>query len=156
MAEKSVVRGLDVAPKIGSRYPLQFAGPCQKREKRAVGDFFGLTQFGANLTTLPPGAWSALRHWHENEDEFVYVIEGDITLIDDSGEHPMGPGDCAGFRAGVRNGHHLVNKSEKPASYIEIGTRAPTERGAYADVDMRFEYVAGEPVRYTRKDGTPY
>ena len=92
----------------------EFAAPGQGREKRALGDVFGLTQFGVNLTTLAPGTWSAHRHWHDNEDEFVFVVEGEITLIDDAGEHLLKPGMCAGFKAGVANGHHLVNKTRRP------------------------------------------
>src|SRR5438552_6509102 len=105
-------------------YPAQFLHVVEGREKAALGNLAGLTQFGANLTRLKPGAASALRHWHENEDEFVYVLEGEIILIEDSGETMLMPGDCAGFRAGIANGHHLVNKSQRDALYLEIGTRA--------------------------------
>jgi mannose-6-phosphate isomerase-like protein (cupin superfamily) len=93
--------------------------------------FFGLTQYGVNLTTLAPGSWSSHRHWHENEDEFVFVVEGEITLIDNAGEHLLKPGMCAGFKAGVANGHHLVNKTKAPVIYLEIGTQAPIERAYY-------------------------
>ena len=108
------------------------------REKRALGNVFDLTQFGVNLTTLAPGTWSAHRHWHDNEDEFVFVVEGEITLIDDAGEHLLKPGMCAGFKAGVANGHHLVNKTKTPVTYLEIGTRAPREQAHYSDVDMLY------------------
>ena len=91
-----------------------------------------------NLTTLAPGSWSAHRHWHDNEDEFVFVVEGEITLIDDAGEHVLKSGMCAGFKAGVANGHHLVNKTKTPVTYLEIGTRAPREQAHYSDVDMLY------------------
>jgi uncharacterized cupin superfamily protein len=125
------------------------------REKRALGNVFDLTQFGVNLTTLAPGAWSAHRHWHDNEDEFVFVVEGEITLIDDAGEHLLKPGMCAGFKAGVANGHHLVNKTKTPVTYLEIGSRAPREQAHYSDVDML--YVRdGTSITVTRKSGEPF
>jgi uncharacterized cupin superfamily protein len=122
-----------------SVYPQPYAGVTDGREKAALGNVAGLTQFGVNLTRLKPGAASALRHWHENEDEFVYVLEGEIALIEDGGETVLGPGDCAGFKAGVANGHHLVNKSQRDALYLEIGTRAAGERAHYPDVDLVVE-----------------
>ena len=145
-----------VAPRIGSGYPKQFAEPCRARTKHVLGDWFGLTQFGVNLTVLPPGCWSAQRHWHEKEDEFVYVIEGELTLIDEAGEHLLSPGMCAGFKAGVSNGHHLVNRSERQASYLEIGTRAAGERAHYSDIDMLVERSSDGSWQYRRKDGVPY
>jgi len=144
-----------VAPRTGSVYPSKLAGPLKGREKRALGNVFDLTQFGVNLTTLAPGTWSAHRHWHENEDEFVFVVEGEITLIDDAGEHLLKPGMCAGFKAGVANGHHLVNKTNAPVTYLEIGTRAPREQAHYSDVDML--YVRdGNTITVTRKSGEPF
>jgi uncharacterized cupin superfamily protein len=125
------------------------------REKAALGNVAGLTQFGVNLTRLKPGAASALRHWHENEDEFVYVIEGELVLIEDGGETVLRPGDCAGFKAGVPNGHHLVNKSQRDAVYLEIGTRAAAERGHYPDVDLVFERDA-RGMRFLHRSGEPY
>ena len=135
-------------------YPQPYAGVTDGREKAALGNVAGLTQFGVNLTRLKPGAASALRHWHENEDEFVYVLEGEIVLIEDGGETVLKPGDCAGFKAAVANGHHLVNKSQRDALYLEIGTRAKIERAHYPDVDLvgdkdergfRFSHRSGEP-----------
>lgn len=123
-------------PRIGTIYPVQFAEKCQHREKSVLGNLFDLTQFGVNLTTLPPGQWSALRHWHQNEDEFVFVISGELTLVNDVGEHQLSSGMCAGFPAGEENGHHIVNNSDQPGSYIEIGTRAEAEHAEYPDVDM--------------------
>ena len=144
-----------LVPRTGTIYPPEFAGPLQGRAKRALGDVFGLAQFGVNLTTLAPSSWSAQRHWHEKEDEFVYVVEGEITLIDDAGEHVLKPGMCAGFKAGVTNGHHLVNKSSSPATYIEIGTRSAVENSHYPDVDMKAGKIDGKWV-VTKKDGTGF
>ena len=145
---KAVVRTKGVYPK-----PYNHVG--DGREKTALGNAAGLTQFGVNLTRLKPGAASALRHWHENEDEFVYVLEGEIALIEDSGETILKPGDATGFKAGVSNGHHLVNKSNADAVYLEIGTRAATERGHYPDVDLVFERdIRG--IRFLHKSGEPY
>lgn len=125
------------------------------REKAALGNLAGLTQFGVNLTKLRPGVWSSLRHWHENEDEFVYVLDGELTLIEDDGETSLKAGDCAGFKAGVPNGHHLVNKSSRDATYLEFGTRAPSERSYYSDVDLAV-VRDGNEFRFTRKSGDPY
>lgn len=144
-----------VVPRSGTNYLPQFAHVVQGREKRVLGDIFGLTQFGVNLTTLAPGSASALRHWHAREDEFVFVVSGEITLIDDLGEHVLTPGMCAGFKAGVPNGHCLVNKSAAPASYVEIGTRAAEESAEYPDVDLKAEKRGGK-WSYMKKDGTPY
>ena len=136
-------------------YPEPWRGVTEGREKTALGDVVGLTQFGVNLTRLKPGAASALRHWHEAEDEFVYVLEGEIMLIEDGGTTVLQPGDAAGFKAGIANGHHLVNKSQRDALYLEIGTRAAAERGHYPDVDLVFERD-GKDVRFLHKSGEPY
>jgi uncharacterized cupin superfamily protein len=136
-------------------YPRPYRSSTDGREKAALGNVAGLTQFGVNLTRLKPGAASALRHWHEQEDEFIYVLEGELTLIEDNGEMPLGPGDCAGFKAGVSNGHQLVNKSQRDAVYLEIGTRAATERAHYPDVDLVMERDAGS-MRFLHKSGEPY
>jgi uncharacterized cupin superfamily protein len=141
-----------VRESVGSRYPGAFAEPCSKRRNAALGDAGGLTQFGVNRTTLAPGAWSSQRHWHELEDEFVYVLEGEVVLIEDDGEHPMRAGDSAAFKAGVRNGHHFVNRSDRDAVLLVVGSRKDGEHGEYSDIDMRFQRGRG----YTRKDGTPY
>ena len=114
-----------------------------------------LTQFGVNLTRLKPGAASALRHWHEAEDEFVYVLEGEITLIDDGGTTVLQPGDAAGFKAGVANGHHLVNRSQRDAVYLEVGTRAKRERAHYSDVDLVYDRDESG-FRFSRKSGEAY
>src|SRR5262249_29676735 len=119
-----------------SAYPQPWRAVTEGREKAALGDVAGLTQFGVNLTRLRPGAASALRHWHEAEDEFVYVLEGELPLIESSGESLLRPGEAAGFKAGVADGHHLVNKSQRDALYLEIGARAGHERAHYPDVDL--------------------
>ena len=147
-AGPAAVRAKDVEAHVGSGYPEPFTAECRNRIKRVLGDVFGLTQFGVNLTTLPPGAWSAQRHWHEQEDEFIYVIEGELVLISDDGEVTLATGMCAGFPAGRANGHHLVNRSGATASYLEIGTRSPNERSHYPDVDLAATKVAGD-VRFT-------
>lgn len=137
-------------------YPAEFQSVVAGREKAALGNAAGLTQFGVNLTRLKPGAASALRHWHEQEDEFVYVIEGELTLVEDEGETLLKAGEAAGFKAGVANGHHLLNRSAHDAIYLEIGTRAAHERAHYPDDDlalirdengMRFIHKSGEPYR---------
>lgn len=136
-------------------YPAKFAAGFDKRTKRALGDAGGLTQFGVNLTTLDPGAVSALRHWHVNEDEFVYVLEGELTLITDKGEELLGAGMAAAFPAGEPNAHQLVNRSQRPATYLEVGTRASVDEIAYPDVDLRFFKRDGRRT-FVRKTGEPY
>src|SRR5215471_18207957 len=135
-----------------SPYPPPLNEVCNGREKTALGNVGGLTQFGVNLTKLTPGAFSSLRHWHENQDEFVFLIEGELTLIEDEGETVLRPGDAAGFKAGIAHGHHLVNRSNSDAVYLEIGTRTLRERAHFSDVDL--VVVADEAgVHYSRKDG---
>lgn len=141
--------------RTGSNYPPQFQNVVQGREKSVLGDLVGLTQFGVNLTRLKPGAGSALRHWHENEDEFVYILEGELVLVEDEGETLLRTGDAAGFKAGVANGHHLVNRTQRDAIYLEIGTRAPTERAHYPDVDLEF-IRDKDKVQVRHKSGEPY
>jgi uncharacterized cupin superfamily protein len=136
-------------------YPQPYRTVTDGREKTVLGNVAGLTQFGVNLTRLKPGAASALRHWHEQEDEFIYVLEGELVLIEDGGELLLKPGACAGFKAGVPNGHRLVNKSQRDAVYLEIGTRAATERAHYPDVDLVVERDAGG-MRFLHKSGEPY
>ncbi|MDA7945869.1 MAG: cupin domain-containing protein [Hyphomicrobiaceae bacterium] len=145
----------DVEGRRGTIYPKPFDAGFENRIKRALGDEFGLTQFGVNLVTLEPGAMSAQRHWHAREDEFVYVLEGTITLITDEGETELVPGMAAGFPAGEANGHHLVNRFGEPVSYLEVGTRSQADEVDYPDVDMKAENVNGS-WRITRKDGTSF
>jgi uncharacterized cupin superfamily protein len=148
-------RALDVPARTGTIYPQPYAAALEGRAKRALGDLFGLSQFGVNLTVLAPGTASAERHWHESEDEFVYVLEGELVLIDDGGEHVLSAGMCAGFKAGVANGHKLVNRSAHPAMVLEIGTRIEGDRAHYPEADMIAMKIDGK-FRITRKDGTPY
>ena len=142
--------------RVGSpNYPAAFQPACAGRHKTALGNAVGVSQFGVNLTRLEPGAASALRHWHENEDEFVYVLEGQLVLVEDEGETILEAGDCAGFKASVANGHHLVNRTSRDALILEVGTRSPRERAHYPDVDLLYE-VDGKNIRILHKDGTPY
>ncbi len=139
----------------GSTYPKPFRPAVAGRSRKRLGVAAGLDQFGVNLTTLKPGAASALRHWHEKEDELVYIIEGEVVLIEDGGETMLKAGDAAGFKANVPNGQHLVNKSGRDAIYLEIGTRSKHERAEYPDVDLRIirDELGGH---YTHKNGQPY
>ena len=125
------------------------------RSRKRLGNAVGLDQFGVNLTTLKPGASSALRHWHEKEDEFVFMLEGEVALIENEGETLLRPGDAAGFKAGVANGHHLVNRSDRDAVYLEIGSRRAGEIAHYPDIDLAVVKIDGAN-RYTRKDGSAF
>lgn len=145
---------LDSVPKRkGSGYPPAFAAPCAERVRQRLGDVGGLRDFGVNLMRLPPGNWSSQRHWHSHEDEFVYVLEGELTLIEDGGETLLRAGDCAAFPKGTGNGHHLVNRSNAVAVYLEVGSRAPADITTCSDIDMMSANADG---RFVRKDGTPY
>ena len=138
-----------------TNYPAPFDRVVAGRERKRLGNAAGLDQFGVNLTTLKPGAASALRHWHEREDELIYVIEGGLVLIEDDGETVLKPGDAAGFKANSRNGHHLVNRTKSDAVYLEVGTRAKFERAEYPDVDL-LVVRDDRGTRYTHKNGEPY
>jgi uncharacterized cupin superfamily protein len=138
-----------------TNYPPPFDRVVHGRERRRLGNAAGLDQFGVNLTTLRPGAASALRHWHEKEDEFVYVLEGEVVLIEDDGETMLKAGDAAAFKANSGNGHHLVNRTTSDAIYLEIGTRSKYERVEYPDADLLV--VRDEQgMRYTHKNGDSY
>jgi uncharacterized cupin superfamily protein len=151
--------------KSGSRYPSPLDEPCKHRRWTVLGDAAGLTQFGVNKVTLPPGTWSSQRHWHSHEDEFVYVLAGEVVLVEDGGETLLSSGDSAGFPAGTKNGHCLQNRSDKDAVLLVVGSRDNRDHGEYSDVDMRFN--AGRypdlpkpngpalPI-FTKKDGTPF
>ena len=143
------------APRTTSIYPASLKSVVAGREKQALGNLAGLTQFGVNLTRLKPGAASALRHWHDNEDEFVFVLEGELTLVEDQGETLLRMGEAAGFKAGIPNGHHLVNKSDRDAVYLEVGARAERERAHYPDDDMVC-IREGAEFTFTHKSGEPY
>lgn len=144
---------IDAAPTAhGTGYPEEHAGPCKPRRRWRLGDAAGLTQFGVNLLRLPAGAWSSQRHWHAGEDEFVWVLSGEVVLVENEGETLLRPGDCAGWKAGVANGHKLENRSAEEAVLLEVGTRAPGgDRGHYPDIDMVFG-----PEGFLHRDGAPY
>ena len=147
------IANLETDSKTG--YPEPFRQIVLGRVRKRLGNAAGLTQFGVNLTTLKPGAASAQRHWHAAEDEFVYLLAGEVVLCEDGGEVVMGPGDAAGFKAGVANGHCLINRSERDAVYLEVGTRAARERAEYPDIDLRAERDESG-MRYLHKSGEPY
>jgi len=136
-------------------YPEPFGKAVAGRSWQSLGDAAGLSQFGVNLMRIEPGASSSARHWHEQEDEFVYMIEGELVLIENDGETIMRPSDTAGFKAGIADGHHLVNRSDRDAVFLVIGTRAPRERCHYPDIDLAYEFENGR-YRYTRKSGAPF
>lgn len=140
--------------RTGSIYPEPFASQMAGRSSLRLGDAGGLTQFSANLVTLQPGAKSSLRHWHQNEDEFVMVTKGECTLVQDAGPTTMHTGDCAAFPAGVADGHHFINHSDAEAVFLVIGTKAVHEVATYSDVDLRVE-MAGKTASFTRHDGSP-
>lgn len=142
-----------VPEQIGCRYPAPHDVPCRERAFRRLGDAVGLTQFGVNLVRLPPGVWSSQRHWHAREDELIYILEGELVLVTDAGEELLRAGDAAGFKAGVRDGHCLQNRSSRDAVFLAIGTRDDEDWGEYSDIDMTFK--TGED-RYRHKDGKPY
>ena len=138
----------------GTGYPEEFAAPCKPRRRWRLGDAAGLDQFGVNLLRLPAGAWSSQRHWHSAEDEFVWVVEGEVVLVEDEGETVLRAGDCAGFKSGVANGHKIENRSGREAVLLEVGSRRPSEDAAdYPDIDMILPQGAD---RYFHRDGTPY
>ena len=136
-------------------YPEPYRSRAAGRVRRVLGDLFGLTNFGVNLTRLPPGGISALRHTHSREDEFVFILEGEPTLVTDAGETPLRPGMCAGFKAGSGDGHHLLNRTMHDVVYLEIGTRSKHERAGYPDVDLVM-IRDDTGARYTHKNGEPY
>lgn len=144
-----------VPARRGTSYPLPLASQLQGRTKRMLTEQLNLTQFGVNLTTLDPGGISSFRHWHEVEDEMVYVLSGEVTLVTDEGARALTAGMAAGFPAGRRDGHHLVNRSSAPATFLEVGTRAKEDRVSYPDVDLKAEKHAGQ-WHFTNKGGTPY
>ena len=137
----------------GTGYPAEFNAQCAERTRRRIGDAGGLVDFGVNLMTLPPGGWSSQRHWHSHEDEFVYVLDGELTLVEDDGETVLVAGECAAFPKGSGNGHHLQNRSATLAVYLEVGSRDPSDLTTCSDIDMMSSNADG---RFTRKDGTPY
>ena len=138
--------------RTGSGYPKPYDGPCAGRHRIPLGDAAGLGDFGVNLMRLPPGAWSSQRHWHDREDEFIYVLDGEVALVTDEGETILRAGDCAGFPKNIANGHHLINKSGVDALVLEVGTRTPDDVCVYSDIDMKYDPEFGG---YVRKNGAP-
>lgn len=137
----------------GSGYPAPFHEPCAARDRKQLGDAAGLTDFGVNLLRLPPGAWSSQRHWHDREDEFVYVVAGEVVLVTDSGETLLNPGDCAGFAKNHADGHHIINRGAVDAVLLEVGTRTEDDVTTYPDIDMKYDPELGG---YVRRDGAAY
>jgi uncharacterized cupin superfamily protein len=142
-----------VPERKGTGYPRPFEAPCAERMRKRLGNAGGLTDFGVNLMHLPPGNWSSQRHWHSHEDEFVYVLEGAVVLVEDRGETVLRAGDACAFPKNSGDGHHLINRSDAAAVYLEIGSRHPDDLAACSDIDMMSANADG---RFTRKDGTPY
>jgi uncharacterized cupin superfamily protein len=144
-----------VPARVGSACPEPFKSRVATRRKQRLGDELGLKNYGVNLTTIPPGAVSALRHWHSHEDEFIYMVSGELILVTHEGEQRLTPGMCAGFPAGKADGHCLVNRTKQDAVYLEVGDRRPEDAVTYPDDD-----IAGQATpqgrRFTHKDGTPY
>ena len=151
------IRALDAPPRARpSAYPEKFRASVAGRDKRPLGDLFELTNFGVNLTRLAPGSMSALRHAHTKQDEFVYILEGRPTLVTNAGATQLSPGDCAGFKAGTGDGHHLVNRTKQDVLYLEIGDRSAGDSASYPDDDLQAVQDADGKWRFLRKDGTPY
>ena len=144
----------DAPSSKGTNYPPPHCEPCLGRARQRVGEAGGLTQFGVNRLTLPPGAWSSQRHWHTHEDEFVWVVEGEVVLVTNAGEEILGPGDCAAFKAGDADGHHLINRSDTDAVLLEVGGRDMARDACdYPDIDMIAR--PGEDF-YRQRDGKAY
>ena len=144
-----------VPVKSGTTYPAELQGECRGRHRQFIGDAVGITQFGVNIARIEPGQASSLRHWHEREDEFIYMLQGELVLIENDDEVVLKVGDAAGFKAGSGNAHRLVNRSDRDAVYFEVGTRAPCDRVHYPDVDLLLERD-GANRRYLHKSGEPY
>jgi len=142
-------------PRTGSGYPEPYRSRVLPREKRPLGNALGLTKIGINQTILPPGKESSMRHWHTHEEEFVYVLSGEVVLITDAGEQTLTPGMCAGFPLGTQDGHQLVNRGTVPAVYLEVSNRDPADGAFYPDVDLQYNGVDAE-VKFTRKDGSRF
>lgn len=145
----------DVKAVEGSSYPDTFKPAVAGRAKRRLGDALGLKHFGVNVTTIGPGAHSALRHWHTREDEFIYMLSGELVLVTEAGEQVLTAGMCAGFPAGKQDAHHLINRTGHDAVYLEVGDRDPADDVTYPDVNL-CAVATPQGRRFTRKDGTPY
>jgi uncharacterized cupin superfamily protein len=153
----TAVVAADAPPKTkATNYPEPFASRMKGRLKRPLGDLFGLSNFGVNLTRLEPGGQSALRHAHTKQDELIYILEGRPTLITDAGETELCPGMCAGFKCGTGNGHYLVNRTAESVVFLEVGDRSANDTVTYPDDDIKAELNASGQWQFTHKDGGPY
>ncbi|MBK9657815.1 MAG: cupin domain-containing protein [Rhodanobacteraceae bacterium] len=150
------IRATDLPARTGSLYPEPFRSRVLPREKRALGDAFGLTAFGVNLTVLHPGAESSMRHWHTHEEELIYILDGEVVLVTDAGEQVLSPGMVVGFRAGDPDAHQLVNRSDRPATYLEVGGRDPRDAASYPDVDLAARQSPEGKWIFLHKDGSAY
>ena len=146
---------MSLEPRTGSGYPEPYRSRVLPREKRQLGNALGLTKIGINQTVLPPGKESSMRHWHTHEEEFVYVLVGEVILVTDAGEQRLTAGMCAGFPLGTKDGHQLVNRSNSPAVYLEVSNRDKNDQAFYSDVDLHY-HGDGAEVMFTRKDGTKF
>jgi uncharacterized cupin superfamily protein len=151
MATKIALESAPTA--VGTRYPPPYDEPCRERVRQRLGEAAGLKQFGVNLLRLPPGSWSSQRHWHRAEDEFVYIVAGEVVLVTDAGEQLMRAGECAGFPAGAPDGHHLQNRSASDALVLEVGSRRPDDEVFYPGIDLMYLPNRGG---FVHADGTPY
>ena len=149
--KKPALDPMSIEPRTGSGYPEPYRSRVVPREKRALGNALGLTKIGINHTTLPPGKESSMRHWHTHEEEFIFVLSGEVVLRTDAGEQVLKAGTCCGFALGTTDGHHLVNRSETPATYLEISNRDPADGADYSDVDLLYRGGA-----FTRRDGSKF
>lgn len=153
-ARKPAIDPRTLEARTGCGYPEPFRSRCLPREKRALGDAFGLKTIGINLTTLHPGKESSMRHWHTREEEFVYLLSGELVLVTNAGEQTLKPGMCVGFPVDTADGHQLVNRGQEPAVYLEISNRDPSDTPVYPDVDLKYDATSAE--KFTHKDGSPY
>lgn len=150
-----VISPKDIPTLVGAGHPVPSAVRCKDRRKQRLGDAVGIDQFGVNRVELDPGVWSTVRHWHSHEDEFVMVLEGELTLVTDAGERIMRSGDCAGFKAGIPDGHRLENRSTALAVYLEVGSRRKdVDETTYSDEDLLVRHDETGRQVFTRKDGT--
>jgi uncharacterized cupin superfamily protein len=152
---KTVLNISDLPVRTGSGYPAHYAKAVKGRSNVSLGNPLGLTQFGVNITTLEPGAWSSQRHWHLNEDELVLALDGEMVIVDENGRHPFAVGQVMGWKANTPNAHHIINESDKPAKFLIVGTRAKVEEANYPDIDMHYRLDENGP-RFHRKDGTSF
>ena len=153
--QKPALDPMSLTPRTGSGYPEPYRSRVVPREKRQLGNAFGLTRIAINHTTLPAGKESSMRHWHTHEEEFIYMLSGEVVLRTDAGEQVLTAGMCAGFPLGTTDGHQLINRSSAPAIYLEVSNRDPADEGLYSDVDLRWNAPDARGI-FTRKDGSKF